>query len=40
MNVGAQARKKVPVANMIQKRIDTLYDRYNGGEVDVDQLLD
>ncbi|CAF4389943.1 unnamed protein product, partial [Rotaria magnacalcarata] len=40
MNAGAQARKNVPVANMIQKRIDTLYDRYNGGEVDVDQLLD
>ncbi|CAF3416117.1 unnamed protein product [Rotaria socialis] len=40
MNAGAQARKKVPVANMIQKRIDTLYDRYNGDEMDVDQLLD
>ena len=40
MNAGAQARKKTLVASMIQKRIDTLYDRYNGGEIDVHQLLD
>ncbi|CAF3480707.1 unnamed protein product, partial [Rotaria sp. Silwood2] len=40
MNAGAKARKKAPAAHMIQRRIDTLYDRYNGGEINIDQLLD
>ncbi|CAF3352292.1 unnamed protein product [Rotaria socialis] len=40
MNAGAQARKKTAATSFIQKRIDTLNERYKNGEIDVDQLLD
>ncbi|CAF1928809.1 unnamed protein product, partial [Rotaria magnacalcarata] len=40
MNAGAQARKKTAGTSFIQKRIDTLNERYKNGEIDVDQLLD
>jgi hypothetical protein len=40
MNARAQARKKTTATSFIQKRIDTLNERYKNGEIDVDPLSD
>jgi hypothetical protein len=40
MNAGAQARAKRAATSAIQKRIDTLNDRFKNGDINVDELLD
>ena len=40
MNAGAQARQKDRATTAIQKRIDTLNERYKTGEINTDELLD
>jgi hypothetical protein len=39
LNPGAQGAPKSTTANIIQKRIGTLNERYNKKEIDVEELL-
>ncbi len=39
INTGAQQRPKSNVTDAIQKRIDTLNERYNKNEIDVEDFL-
>ena len=40
MNAGGQPRQPAPITNRIQNRIETLNDRFKGGKITVDELLD